>query len=64
MHLSKHRIRENEQHMAIEGVRYIYDEDGNPKSVLLGLDKWGETWDDLYDGRMAEEVQKEGPMIP
>ena len=50
--------------MPIEGVRYIYDENGNPKSVVLDLDKWGEIWEDIYDGKMAQEALKEGPMIP
>ena len=43
----------------VKGFRYIYDEDGNSKSVVLGLDEWGEIWEDLYDGMMATVARRE-----
>ena len=43
----------------IKGFRYIYDDDGNPKSVVLDLDEWGEIWEDFYEGMMATAARCE-----
>ena len=43
----------------MKGFRYIYDDDGNPKSVVLDLDEWGEIWEDIYDGMMATTARYE-----
>jgi hypothetical protein len=45
------------------GIQYVTDEHGNPTAVMLDLQKWGELWEDIYDGIVAEQRADE-PLIP
>ena len=48
----------------MKGVQFLVDEHGNPKSVVLDLDDWGEIWEDFYFGIKSMEALEEGPAIP
>ena len=43
----------------IKGIQYIVDDQGNKKSVILDLDKWGEYWEDFYDILVSESRRDE-----
>ena len=45
------------------GIQYVTDEHGNPTAVMLDLQTWGELWEDIYDGIVAEQRADE-PLIP
>lgn len=45
------------------GIHYVTDEKGNPTAVMLDLQQWGELWEDIYDGIIAEQRKNE-PLIP
>ena len=38
----------------MKGVQYLVDSSGNPTSVVLDLDVWGDLWEDFYDVLLAE----------
>ena len=44
------------------GIHYVTDEKGNPTAVMLDLNEWGELWEDIYDGIIAEERKNE-PLV-
>lgn len=48
----------------MKSVRFITDERGNRKSVVLDLDEWGEVWEDFYDGMLAKVALQERPYAP
>ena len=39
----------------IKGVRFVTDAQGNKIAVQLDLEEWGELWEDIYDGMLADE---------
>jgi hypothetical protein len=41
--------------VAVRGVQFVTDTDGRKVAVLLDLEEWGELWEDIYDGMLAEE---------
>ena len=41
--------------MAVKGVQFVTDSDGRKVAVLLDLEEWGELWEDIYDGMLAQE---------
>ena len=45
------------------GIQFLVEEHGNAKSVLIDLEKWGELWEDIYDGMIIESRRGE-PTIP
>jgi hypothetical protein len=47
----------------MSGIQYVTDEKGNPTAVLIDLKQWGDLWEDIYDGMVAEERKNE-PLIP
>jgi len=38
----------------MEGILYLIDENNKKKFVQIDLNKYGEVWQDFYDGLMAE----------
>ena len=38
----------------MEGIFYLTDEENKKKFVQIDLEKYGEIWEDFYDGLMAE----------
>ena len=43
----------------MEGIRYITDENNNRIAVQIDLNKYGEYWEDFYDGLLAELAKDE-----
>lgn len=41
--------------MTVKGVQFVTDSDGRKVAVLLDLEEWGELWEDIYDGMLAQE---------
>jgi hypothetical protein len=39
----------------IKGVQFVTDTQGNKIAVQLDLGEWGEWWEDIYDGALAQE---------
>ena len=48
--------------MAVRGVQFVTDSDGQKVAVLLDLKEWGELWEDIYDNMTADERGGEGSM--
>jgi PHD/YefM family antitoxin component YafN of YafNO toxin-antitoxin module len=48
--------------MAVRGVQFVTDSDGQKVAVLLDLKEWGELWEDIYDNLIADERAGEGNM--
>lgn len=48
--------------MAIRGVQFVTDSDGQRIAVLLDLKEWGELWEDIYDNMLADERAGESSM--
>jgi hypothetical protein len=44
------------------GIHYVTDETGIPTAVMLDLKEWGDLWEDIYDGIVAEQRKNE-PLI-
>lgn len=41
--------------MAVKGVQFVTDTDGQKVAVLLDLKEWGEMWEDIFDNVLADE---------
>lgn len=37
----------------MEGIQFVVDENGDKIGVLIDLKKYGELWEDFYDGLIA-----------
>jgi len=48
--------------MAVKGVQFVTDSDGQKVAVMLDLKKWGELWEDIYDNMLADERAGESSM--
>lgn len=48
--------------MAVRGVQFVTDSDGQRIAVLLDLKEWGELWEDIYDNMLADERAGESSM--
>ena len=48
--------------MAVRGVQFITDSDGQKVAVMLDLKEWGELWEDIYDNMIADERAGESTM--
>jgi predicted RNase H-like HicB family nuclease len=44
----------------VEGVKFVTDANGRKTAVQLDLAKYGELWEDIYDGSMARKRTSEG----
>ena len=49
--------------MAVRGVQFVTDSDGDKVAVLLDLKEWGEVWEDIYDNLVADSRKGE-PTLP
>jgi hypothetical protein len=45
--------------MAVKGVQFVTDSDGQRIAVQLDLKQWGELWEDIYDNMLADERMDE-----
>ena len=43
----------------MKGVQYLVDKEGNPKSVLIDLEAWGDIWETMEDIMVVEERKDE-----
>jgi hypothetical protein len=41
--------------VTVKGVQFVTDTEGRKVAVLLDLEEWGELWEDIYDGMLAQE---------
>jgi hypothetical protein len=48
---------------SMKGIRFVIDESGKKKAVLIDLEEWGELWEDFYD-LMVAESRKDEESIP
>ena len=39
----------------MEGIQFVTDDKGQKTAVLIDLKKYGELWEDFYDGLLAAE---------
>ena len=43
----------------MRGIQYITDDRGRKKAVVIDLEKYGEVWEDFYDGLTARKRASE-----
>ncbi len=43
----------------MKGVQFLVDKEGNPKSVLIDLEAWGDIWETMEDLMTIEEREQE-----
>ncbi len=43
----------------MQGINYVTNEEGNRIAVMIDLKKYGELWEDFYDGLTAKKREKE-----
>ncbi len=43
----------------MQGINYITNEEGKRVAVMIDLKKYGELWEDFYDGLTAKKREKE-----
>lgn len=41
------------------GIQYVTDEKGRKVAVLIDLKKYGDVWEDFWDGLVSESRRKE-----
>lgn len=41
----------------MEGIKYLTDEENKKKYVQIDLEKYGEIWEEFYDGLLAQLAQ-------
>jgi hypothetical protein len=45
--------------MAVRGIQFVTDAEGQKVGVLLDLKEWGELWEDIYDNIIADSRERE-----
>lgn len=48
----------------MKGVQFLIDEHGNPKSIVLDIEEWGELWAFFRDGMLAEPARGAAAAAP
>ena len=48
----------------MKGVQFLTDEHGNPKSIVLDIEEWGELWAFFRDGMLAEPARGAAAAAP
>ncbi len=43
----------------MQGINYVTNEEGKRVAVMIDLKKYGELWEDFYDGLTAKKREKE-----
>lgn len=43
----------------MKGIQFVTDEAGRKTAVLIGLKKYGELWEDIYDSIVARQRAEE-----
>ena len=43
----------------MRGLKFVVDDDGGKRAVLIDLDEHGELWEDFYDTWLASECEQE-----
>jgi hypothetical protein len=43
----------------MQGINYVTNEEGQRVAVMIDLKKYGEVWEDFYDGLTAKKRRKE-----
>ena len=43
----------------MQGINYVTNEEGKRIAVMIDLKKYGELWEDFYDGLTAKKREKE-----
>ena len=43
----------------MKGIQFVIDGQGKKKAVLIDLEEWGESWEDIYDVLVARSRQDE-----
>lgn len=43
----------------MEGIQFVTDDKGRKTAVLIDLKKYGELWEDFYDGLIAKRREDE-----
>ena len=46
----------------MKGIQFIVDDSGERKAVVIDLAEYGELWEDIYDGLIAES-RKNDPKV-
>ena len=47
----------------MRGIKFVVDDLGKKKAVLIDLEEWGELWEDFYDV-LTLESRKDEPTVP
>jgi hypothetical protein len=47
----------------MRGIKFVVDDVGKKKAMLIGLEEWGELWGDFYDV-LTSESRKDEPTVP
>jgi hypothetical protein len=47
----------------MKGVKFVVDDSGKKKAVLIDLEQWGALWEDFYD-TLVSESRKNEPTVP
>jgi hypothetical protein len=47
----------------MRGIKFVGDDVGKKKAVLIDLEEWGELWEDFYDV-LTSESRKDEPTVP
>lgn len=46
----------------MKGIQFVVDEMGKKTAVLIDLEQWGDLWEDICDGLVAE-ARKDEPTV-
>ena len=47
----------------MRGIKFVVDDLGKKKAVLIDLEEWGELWEDFYDV-LTSESRKDEHTVP
>jgi hypothetical protein len=47
----------------MRGIKFVVDDVGKKKAVLIDLEEWGDLWEDFYDV-LTSESRKDEPTVP
>ena len=46
----------------MKGIRFVIDDKGEKRAVLIDLEEWGEVWEDIYD-ILVSRSRKDEPTV-